>query len=423
MKEVRYIHAADLHLDTPFTGLSRRLAPEAGEMLRQATFDALENLVRLCEREKPDFLLLAGDIYNEEERSIRAQLRLADACARLDRLNIPVFISHGNHDPLSSRISSINWPDNVKIFGPDPSFHLLVNDGEPYAIVHGASHATRHERRNLASLFKRDSNQACFQIGLLHCNVDGMVQDAPYASCSLQDLRNTGLDAWALGHAHKQQILSREPFIAYSGNTQGLHPGENGPKGCLLVTARHTGVAWQCEEQFMELAPVRWENMEINLAGSMALDDAAQAIQNGIVELTQKLSHTKGLLGSLTLKGATELDKDLRSASMAEHIRESCGDCIYGDTRFWLRKLDAATEPPNSQGDMADRDDLLGETARLAHSLEKDDAHLEAFMEQALKELFTNRRIAAVIPKPDLEEMRELAQNALHICQAALEER
>ncbi len=119
MPPVRFIHAADLHLDTAFPGLARQVSPDLARRLREATFVALERLVTLCEEEKPDFLILAGDTYNQEDLSLKAQLALRDACARLGNKGIRVFLAHGNHDPLSSRLKTLDWPDNVTVFGPE----------------------------------------------------------------------------------------------------------------------------------------------------------------------------------------------------------------------------------------------------------------------------------------------------------------
>lgn len=152
MDAIRYIHAADLHLDTPFQGLSRETAQggHLARLLHEATFTALERLFRFCEAEKPDFLVLAGDIYNQENHSVKAQLKLRDGCDRLNRLGIRVFLAHGNHDPLDSRLNAVEWPDNVTVFGPEPERHVLEKDGRPLAVIHGISHARAREGRNLA---------------------------------------------------------------------------------------------------------------------------------------------------------------------------------------------------------------------------------------------------------------------------------
>ena len=143
MDEIRYIHAADLHLDTPFRGLAQETGQggRLARLLHDATFIAFERLIGCCEREKPDFLVLSGDIYNQEDHSVKAQLALRDGCLRLQRLGIPGFIAHGNHDPLSSRLTSVEWPENVVIFGAEPETRPLLRDGETLALIHGISHA------------------------------------------------------------------------------------------------------------------------------------------------------------------------------------------------------------------------------------------------------------------------------------------
>lgn len=223
MDVIRYIHAADLHLDTPFQGLSREAAQGShlGRLLHEATFTALERLFRFCETEKPDFLVLAGDIYNQENHSVKAQLKLRDGCERLKNLGIRVFLAHGNHDPLASRLAAVQWPDNVTVFGPEPSRHVLEKNGAPLAVIHGISHAKAKEGRNLARFFNRDSAHDCFQLGVLHYTVEGEAKADRYAPCSLEDLKSSGLDAWALGHVHERKTLCESPFIAYPGNGPG----------------------------------------------------------------------------------------------------------------------------------------------------------------------------------------------------------
>ena len=168
MPPIRFIHAADLHLDAAFSGLSRDIPADFAERLRTATFTAFRRLLDLCERESPDFLLLAGDVYNQEDASVSAQLALRDGFRRLESLSIPVFLVHGNHDPLASRLRSVRWPGNVTVFGelPDAVPVFRKGEGTPLAIIHGASHASGRETRNLAALFRR--TEACgLHVGLL----------------------------------------------------------------------------------------------------------------------------------------------------------------------------------------------------------------------------------------------------------------
>ena len=197
MDGIRYIHAADLHLDTPFQGLSRTASQGAhlARLLQEATFKAMERLFRLCESDKPDFLILAGDVYNEENHSVKAQLKLCDGCRRLRDAGVRVFLAHGNHDPPSSRLAAVQWPDNVTIFGPEAESHTIEKNGQVVAVVHGISHEKIKEGRNLARMFRRSQQHQCFQLGVLHCTVEGQSKADRYAPCSLDDLKNTGLDA------------------------------------------------------------------------------------------------------------------------------------------------------------------------------------------------------------------------------------
>ena len=169
MRPIRFIHAADLHLDAAFSGLSRDLPADLAERLRAATFTALRRLLDLCERERPDFLLLAGDVYNQEDASVSAQLALRDGFRRLEALGIPVFLVHGNHDPLPSRLRAVRWPANVTVFGEQVEAAPVFRGDEttPVAVVHGVSHASARETRDLAALFRR-TDEPCLHVGLLH---------------------------------------------------------------------------------------------------------------------------------------------------------------------------------------------------------------------------------------------------------------
>ena len=101
MNAFRFVHTADLHLDSPFLGIQEVNEHVAGE-LREATFRTFDRIVELCLKRHVDFLLIAGDIYDSRDRSLRAQLRLRDGLRPLSEAGIPTFIVHGNHDPLDS---------------------------------------------------------------------------------------------------------------------------------------------------------------------------------------------------------------------------------------------------------------------------------------------------------------------------------
>lgn len=416
MEEIRYIHAADLHLDAPFYNIAKGDAALA-DRVHDATFKVLDNLIRLCLAQKPDFLLLAGD--NIHQDGVRARLRLRDACHTLHKADIPVFIVHGNHDPASSSLTSIAWPGNTVIFGTEAQSAPVSKNGETIAMVHGASHAKAHENRNLASLISRDANFHGFQIGLLHCNVDGAVTGDRYAPCSLQDLVSSGLDAWALGHAHTRGILSQRPFIAYSGNTQGLHTNETGPRGCFLTTACRSDGVWQCNARFYELDTVRWHKDFINMDNIETLDALDGEINARMMEAATRNGEAETVILSLELSGRTELHSQLaRMDLMNEFGREPVYDA---GKNVWLARLTLDTAPPISSRDNLDRDDLLGEISRMARKLETDDTLLTAMVKQATAPLANACRQA--LPQRTDAERKELLARAKRICQDTLEGR
>lgn len=418
MDKIRYIHAADLHLDTPFSGLGRRFASWA-ERLRNATFEALERLTQLCQAQKPDFLVLAGDIYNQEERGIKAQLKLRDMCATLTRQGTPIFIAHGNHDPATSRFSAIQWPANTFIFGPEPQCVSVMKNGEAIARVHGASHATAHEERNLAALFRRDCARDCFQLGVLHCNVDGAVANDRYARCSLADLKAADLDAWALGHAHQRRILCARPFIAYAGNTQGLHPNETGAKGCLLVTATRGADGWTCAAEFHELGPARWATATVNLDNATAIDEVEARILDAMRQAALKSGEQ--LVLDLYLEGRTSLCGALARPELMEELENRLQPFSVNGIDVLLRHVEADTAPPVSETENLERDDILGEISRLAKALADNPDELAAAVAEARQPL--SRAARGAIAEPEEPEREKLLRHALRLCQDMLEKR
>ncbi len=110
-----FIHCADLHLGTPFRGLSE-LNPDLGEKLHKSTYAAFDNIVQLAITEKVDGVLIAGDVFDSEDRSLKAQLKFRDNLALLSGEGIHTYIAHGNHDPLSGWAAKLELPERVFVF-------------------------------------------------------------------------------------------------------------------------------------------------------------------------------------------------------------------------------------------------------------------------------------------------------------------
>jgi DNA repair exonuclease SbcCD nuclease subunit len=233
-----FVHAADLHLDTPFEGIGEVSEALAGR-LRDASLEALDRLVTLAIDRRAAFVLLAGDIYDGPERGLRAEFRLLHAARRLAREGIRLFAVHGNHDPLGGWSAVRQWPDNVTFFGSNEVTSLTVEAGGlALATIHGISYAERATQENLALKFRR-THAPGLHIGLLHANVDGTPGHDNYSPCRVDDLERAGMDYWALGHIHTRRFFKAGRAQAvYPGNTQGrsFKPAEQGAKGAVVVT-------------------------------------------------------------------------------------------------------------------------------------------------------------------------------------------
>lgn len=425
--DIRYIHAADLHLDTPFMGLSRLPVGDGrlGRLLQEATFTAMERLFRLCETDRPDFLVLAGDIYNEEHHSVKAQLRLCDGCRRLAKAGIPVFLAHGNHDPANSRLSAVQWPDNVTVLGTAVEQHVLMRGEKPLAVIHGVSHERSRESRNLARMFHRDPQHDCFQLGVLHCAVEDPSATDRYAPCTLDDLRDSDLDAWALGHVHERATLCEVPFIAYSGNTQGLHINEPGPRGCLRVTATpDVGGRYVCHAEFVRLGPVQWLTVKTDVEDVEHVDEVERRLTQDLEAAADATEPgCEALLTRLCLTGRTALDTMLREAGTREELTERLAHLQTGVPGVWITDIQAETAPLLDRSQYLEREDLLGEALRLTESLRKDQTALRSLAANALKPLYEHGQLRKILEKPDDLRLQALLREAERLCVDILEVR
>lgn len=468
MTEFSFIHAADLHLDAPFRGLGAMTEDEdfaPQRVLRQATFLALERLTDACIASGADFLLLAGDVYNSADSSLRARLALRDAFVRLAEAGVGVFLAHGNHDPLRAEHGAVPWPDNVHVFGSEPGCRVAFarGSGPPVALVHGASHTGPAEGRNLASGFKRKTPSLLepdlFQIGVLHCALAGVSggHDA-YAPCSFGDLAEADLDYWALGHVHACRLLDRRgrplpspmppyrslalpssmpsgtapvgrPAAAYSGSLQGLHVNECGPHGCLLVRVDAKG---RTEARGLPLAPVQWEQLQVE-PGPELCD--LPALEGLILERAESLApgraddmphkpageraETPGGLAPesialrIILAGPSPLHAELSVPEAVEELRLRLGRDL-ASRGVWIRDLAVRLTPVLDLDAARLRPDLAGEVLRLADGLTGDE--LLATAASALDPLFKRARLRKDLVEPEADELAALVGEAALLC-------
>lgn len=405
MAAFTFIHAADLHLGAPFRGLD--LAASEAFPLAEAGFRALERLEFLCRERGADFLILAGDIYDDKDGVLRARFALRDMFLRLRDAGVRVFVAHGNHDPLQPGPLPVAWPDNVTVFGPSPECFPVTREGETLALAHGVSHAGPRETANLAGRFTRyapgsdaavfsavppDVPAGVFQIAVLHCAVGGAGDGhAPYAPCSLTDLTEAGFDYWALGHVHQGKILSRSPYVVYPGSFQGLHVNETGKRGCCVVRVDGGDVA--VEE--VALAPVEWRRVRFVPGDAESVD----ALESSLIAALEAELPSDGSPGSpealfcrVILAGQTGLDAVLRRpGSVAALLERLRGELT--SQGVWIKDIRLETAPLRDEAALVGRGDLAGEVARLAEAARRDEALAASLAEKALAPLRGHQKL------------------------------
>jgi DNA repair protein SbcD/Mre11 len=261
MNEIRFIHTADLHLDSPFKGL-KHMPEELFQRIRNSTFRSLERIVDRAIGLRVDFILMAGDLYDEEDRSIRAQARLKKQFERLDEAGISVYVIHGNHDYLGNYWSHLQMPANVKIFNSEIEkvIHHTVEGRKVH--LYGFSYDTRHVHERKIAAYPAASNDGGIHIGLLHgSETGGTAGHEPYAPFTIKELKEKNYHYWALGHIHVREELSMCPPIIYPGNIQGRNRKEIGRKGCYAVTVNDE----ETKLEFIETQEILWEKTSISL--------------------------------------------------------------------------------------------------------------------------------------------------------------
>ena len=407
MAKLRFIHAADLHLDSPFRGIRGEAPPRVAETLQRSTFDAYEKIIQLCLDERVDALLVAGDVYDGADRSLRAQLKFVDGLKRLDEAGIRSFICHGNHDPLDGWQDRLDLPRGCVRFGSDLTSAPVFPDEPERAMVYGVSYPHRDVRENLSQLFPKIRSGSGFDIGLLHANVGGNLSHESYAPCSVADLESSSIDYWALGHVHTRQVLREQwPTIVYPGNPQGRHPNEQGPRGVYLVEVDDTGIA---RLEFRAVDVVRWETLSLDiarLATEQSLIDSTADLAESLLEA----SDGRSVVARIVVTGRGELHRSLRRQGTVDDMLEELNG-RFANSRPWLwcERIQLNTASPVDREEVMQRQDFVGDLARLREELQKSPDAL-AEIRESLQALYTRSGARpylrdALLPDDEIQEL------------------
>lgn len=346
-----FLHAADLHLDSPLRGLSRHDEAPA-EAIRGATRRALENLIDLALEKEVSFVLIAGDVYDGDQRDYATALFFNRQMGRLKVAGIPVYLIRGNHDAESVISKSLTLPENVHLFPAKAAASMEV-PGLP-VMVHGQSFAHNSVPGNLVPGYPA-ARPGCFNLGLLHTSLAGSALHDTYAPCALSDLGKKNYHYWALGHIHQPEVVHDDPRVVYAGNVQGRKINEVGARGGFLVEVDEA--LRVTRQDFVPLDVVRWAHRRIDLAGC-----SSEAALLGKVRLAleeERESAGERLLAiRVTLTGATPLHGPLHAdfGRWQAECRSLAGEVAEGE--IWFERLRLQTSPTYSPEKLAERDDL-----------------------------------------------------------------
>lgn len=290
----RFIHCADLHLGSRFVGISTD--DEAlGKKMRASTFKALDKIVSTAKKEKVDFVIFSGDIFDSSNETPLTRSLFSDA---LEKIKVPCYIAYGNHDYMRKWESSIPFPENAFVFPDKVTRVMFPNEEEPLAEIFGISYSTQHVEKDLTEGMAGDEEN--FSIGILHCDLDTVSENNKYAPCKLSSLLSRNIDYWALGHIHKGAIVNEIPYVVYPGNTQGRNIKESGEKGAYLVTVTNSIVT---SMDFFRTCDILWTTVEADITGVENMKDLVKKIADDI---------EKGSMIKVTLTGHGDLDAIIR---------------------------------------------------------------------------------------------------------------
>jgi len=334
---MKFLHAADIHLDSPIKNLSLS-EPEAISRIRRATREAFARLVDLALSERVSLLLLAGDLYDHDAPNMQIALFLRGQLRRLADAGIPVVIVRGNHDAENRITPLLDLPENTRVLSSRHPETVVFD--EIGVSVTGQSFVEGPVTDNLARGYP-PPRSGTFNIALLHTSLGGSPDHDSYAPCSLSDLASRGYDYWALGHIHKGEILSRDPYVVYPGNLQGRHARETGPKGAVLVETEG-GRVLSC--RMVPLDGIRWHQLPVSLDGAASLSEAGDRLRAALREAVS-LSEDRPAVVRVLLSGRTPLASGPLSSAGARRqiVLEASGE--IGGGELWVEKVVGSLVP------------------------------------------------------------------------------
>lgn len=378
---MKFIHAADLHIDSPLRGLDAYEGAPV-DRLRGATRQAFVALVDLAIAQQVDLVVLAGDIYDGNWTDFRTGLFFREQMVRLTRAGVRVFIAKGNHDAESQITRQLPLVDGVHVFNSRKCETIEI---EALGVaLHARSFPERAVTEDLVPQYP-DAIPGKFNIGVLHTSLTGRPEHDPYAPTSVSALCSKGYDYFALGHIHAREVVREsEPRIVFPGNLQGRHAKETGPKGCELVTVSDGHI----ESEFVPLDVVRWHQTDVDVTGVLSIEGLSTLF---IDRMERLASDARDRLHAVraTVRGESVLHRleAEQPGTVAAAIRAAAQDIDGADV--WIEQVRLDLRSPLDRVAAAARPDAVGEVVRVVEELAEDETLMKAWVIEQLRDLAT----------------------------------
>ncbi|MBA2174576.1 DNA repair exonuclease [Halobacillus locisalis] len=397
-ESIRFIHSADLHLDSLFK-TKKNLPSELLDQLRSSTFEAFDRLIEEAINWSVDFVLIVGDLYDEELRSLQAQVHLRHGFAKLEEEGIDVFLSYGNHDYINGAKYPIEFPPNVHIFksGDIESF-VFYKNGEAAARIYGFSYEDKRVTERKVEQYEKMSG-APLHIAMLHGSLESNTDHDVYAPFLVEEMYKKQMDYWALGHIHKKQTLSQDPPVIYPGNIQGRSRKESGAKGCYVVDLNQS----HSKQTFLPLHAFVYERTTVDCTHLESPDElegkfeeAKQSLKTDCpVMLDLELHSTSGLLNRWRMSGVLE-----------EWIGVVNESESFSDHWVWIDTVHISDRPSWDEDELKQGQHFTGALLHEAEQITDDQ------LQEWLSPLMENRKVTRYVEELSEDEKRDILKQA-----------
>jgi DNA repair exonuclease SbcCD nuclease subunit len=395
---MKFIHTADIHLDSPLSGLAAYKDAPA-DLLRTVTRDAFTKLVDVAIDEAIDFMVIAGDLYDATWKDYNTGHFFCREMGRLNKVGVPVYLLFGNHDADSEMTKKLTLPPNVHTFDTRKA-NTFRMDALKVAI-HGRSYKDAATLDNLAVGYP-DPVAGWLNIGVLHTALGGNATHANYAPCSVAELNAKGYDYWALGHVHEHAVVQESPWIVFPGNLQGRHIRETGPRGAVMVTS-DDGRIQSVDRLLVDL--LRWQIVDVDASAAIEMAEVVRLVGQAFERLVANTPEKIFLSVRVCIKGKTAAHGEL--FGLEPQLREEIlGQAAsQGIDRLWVEKVRLETQPMSGMDEVGERSDAIADLRALLAGAPEDADFLKSLLDD-LRPMVDKAPIELIKSVPELDAIR-----------------